>query len=492
MLMTAIAGMAMGVQGGIAATAPRIETPAAEHDKARELLATLAGGDAARIEAFVETSFAPPSAGMEPAADRLKRLQALARQSGGLDVRNWEPDGERLFFSGTTRKGGVPVEGMVVLRENKIAVFDLQRDLRHRPADAPAWPLQASDAQEAVKAIRKEIDWRAKAERFSGAVLIAHKGTPVLHDAWGTARRSPDALNRVDTLFHTASATKMLTSAAVARLIDAGRLRLDMPVAQAVPALAGSAGAAQTAIGDLLGHRVSYGEYFEQKSADPLLATHRRATELLPLLKGREPERPTEGPISYSNANYLVLAAAVEAATGQSFYDYVEAEVMRPLGMSRTTYGQAALRPAGAATGWIKDELGDPLAIGPWQSNDGAIGTFRGGPAGGAWSTAEEMWRLIDGVAAGKLIEPATLTAMLNDRKRVGPTLGSALGFMTRGGEKLSYFGHAGGGGNAGMSTAAFIAPDREWAVVVLSNFSSPAGEMLAGQILDFLAQMPR
>jgi len=74
----------------------------------------------------------------------------------------------------------------------------------------------------------------------------------------------------------------------------------------------------------------------------------------------------------------------------------------------------------------------------------------------------------------------------------VGPTLGSALGFMTRGGEKLAYFGHAGGGGNAGMSTAAFISPDREWAVVVLSNFSSPSGEALAGQIQDLLAKVPR
>ena len=102
------------------------------------------------------------------------------------------------------------------------------------------------------------------------------------------------------------------------------------------------------------------------------------------------------------------------------------------------------------------------------------------------------MWKLLDSIAAGKLIRPSTLSAMLQDRRRVGPTLGSALGFMSRGGDKLAYFGHAGGGGNAGMSASAFIAPDREWAVVVLSNFSSPSGEMLGGQLLDFLAKLPR
>jgi CubicO group peptidase (beta-lactamase class C family) len=282
----------------------------------------------------------------------------------------------------------------------------------------------------------------------------------------------------------------MLTSAAIGRLIDQGKLTLDTNVAQAVPAMADAPGAAGVTIRDLLGHRVSYGEYFEQHRVDPLIDTHKRATELLTLLGRRAPERAPDGQIAYSNANYLVLAAAIEAATGKSFYDVVRDEVLVPAKMSRTAF--RAPEGADAAVGWVKDEVTDPLAIGEWRTNEGRNGGRRGGPAGGAVTTVRDLWQLVDQLAAGRLIRPATLTAMLADRRRVGSTIGSALGFMSRGGEELKFFGHSGGGGNAGVSTAAFVTPDREWAVVVLSNFSSPSGEMLAGQIMDYLHNLPR
>jgi CubicO group peptidase (beta-lactamase class C family) len=102
------------------------------------------------------------------------------------------------------------------------------------------------------------------------------------------------------------------------------------------------------------------------------------------------------------------------------------------------------------------------------------------------------MWRFLDAVAAGRVVKPETLQAMWGDRVRMGRNLGVGVGFMYRGAEAPAFFGHSGGGGNAGVSSSIFISPDREWAVVVLSNFSSPAGEMLGGQIMDYLAGLPR
>lgn len=468
--------------------------PSAEQGRAEEILALLAAGDDRGIEAFVDRHrFAPDTPEMESADATKTRLKTLARQTGGVDVAEWHKQGSAIFYEGTTKKGAVPVEGALFFRDGKILGIDLQRNLQKRPADAPAWPLQPSTVDQAVRDIRSEIAWRTKAERFSGTVLIAHRGKPVLIDSWGLAERGPDKPNRDDTLYHTASATKMLTSAAVATLIDAGKLRLDTTVARAVPALANAPDSASVTIADLLGHRVSYGEYFDELKASPQLRSASRLTDVLTLIEGRKPERAPAGKVGYSNANYLVLAAAVEAASGEPFFDYVRSRVIKPLGLTRTTYGEIARRPAGAAIGWIKDEVSDPLAIGPWKTNDHMFaGGYRGGAAGGAWASAGDMWRLVDSIAAGKLIKPATLAAMLEDRRRMGPTLGSALGFMFRGGDKLAYFGHAGGGGNAGISASAFIAPDREWAVVVLSNFSSPSAEMLGGQLLDFLAKLPR
>jgi CubicO group peptidase (beta-lactamase class C family) len=475
-------------------TAPAAQQPAGAADGlARQLLDVLGSGDEARARSFFAEAFSPESAQFEPRERTLTRLLALTRQSGGIEIGEWHAEGDEVFFEGRTGRGGIPVQGMVGVRGGRIMGFEVQRNPLARGEDAPPWPPAATAPGEAVQAIAREIEWRAQAERFSGAVLIAHRGTPVLERAWGLARRGPDVPASAATLFTTASATKMLTSLAVARLIDRGRLGFDTPVAEAVPALASAPGAAGVTIRDLLGHRVSYGDYFSETAQDPLIATHRRATELLPLLAGREPRRAPEGRVAYSNANYLVLAAAIEAASGQSYYDFVETEILRPLHMDHTSFGSASARPANAAIGWVKDEVADPLGLGPWTPNDGRNGGLRGGPAGGAWSTVGDMWRLIDAVAAGRVVRPETLQTMWGDRRRVGRNLGAALGFMFRGaGDEPSFFGHAGGGGNAGVSTSVFVTPDREWAVVVLSNFSSPAGEMLGGQIMDYLATLPR
>jgi CubicO group peptidase (beta-lactamase class C family) len=498
MLLEVAMSLAVAASGAVQpAPPPNVEASSAasaERARAEELLALLAAADDAGIDAFVDRHrFSPETPEMEPAAATKQRLKVLARQSGGVEVSEWHPQGKAIFYEGVTRKGAIPVEGALFFREGKILGIDLQRNLMKRPADAPAWPLKATTVDQALRDIRAEIDWRARAERFSGTVLIAHRGKPVLVDSWGLARRGPDVPNSNDTLHHTASATKMLTSAAVATLIDDGKLSLDSPVAKAVPTMATAPEAATITIADLLGHRVDYGEYFDELKASPQLRSATRLTDILAVIKDRTPKRAPDGKVAYSNANYLVLAAAVEAASGMPFFDYVRTRVIEPLGLKRLTYGEIDRRPDGAAIGWVKDDVIDPLSVGPWKTNDHMfVGSYRGGAAGGAWASANDMWQLVDSIAAGKLIKPATLSAMLGDRRRVGPTLGSALGFMYRGGDKLAYFGHSGGGGNAGMSSSVFIAPDREWAVVVLSNFSSPSGEMLGGQLLDFLAKLPR
>jgi CubicO group peptidase (beta-lactamase class C family) len=471
-----------------AAPAPNPEAEAL----ARRLIDVIGAGDEARARAFFAEAFSPASARHEPRERTLARLLALTRQSGAVAISDWQSDREAFFFEGRTARGNVPVQGMIGVENGKIMGFEMMRNPLVRPDGAPAWPPTATTPEAAVQAIAREIEWRTGQERFSGAVLIAHRGTPVLERAYGLARRGPDVPATTATLFTTASASKMLTSAAVGRLVDQGKLRLDTKVSEAVPALASAPGADGVTIGDLLGHRVSYGEYFSETEQDPRIARHVRATDLLPLLEGRAPRRAPEGRAAYSNANYLVLAAAIEAASGMSYYDFVEREVTRPLGMASTRFGDGVARPAGGAIGWIKDEVEDPLGLGAWRPNDGRNGGFRGGPAGGAWSTAHDMWTLVDALAAGRVVRPETLQAMWGDRRRMGRNLSVALGFMARGaGAEPAFFGHSGGGGNAGVSTSIFTTPDREWSVVVLSNFSSPAGEMLGGQIMDYLATLP-
>ncbi len=78
---------------------------------------------------------------------------------------------------------------------------------------------------------------------------------------------------------------------------------------------------------------------------------------------GPEPGPPTEPPGTrriYSNAGYVELACALEAAAGMPFVDYLGEAVLRPLGMTGTTFAEAA---GGAAAGLV-GPLADLVALG--------------------------------------------------------------------------------------------------------------------------------
>lgn len=471
---------------------PRAQsTPsAADVAAARAFFEVIGAGKPAQIDAFIASRLSPRAAGFAPPEQVALRMKALAEQSGGIDVSEWTETGDQLRFSGRTRKGQVPVRGILGMSEGKLLGFQITPDRRVRGAGAPQWPASATSVEAALAAIERELEWQSRTGRFSGSVRIARRGRPMLERAYGLARRSPDLPNTADTPFHTASTTKMFTAAAIAQLIDAGKLRLDAPISEAVPALANAPGAARVRIRDLLGHRVSYGDYIGSDAYRAIEGAGKSATELLALIKDREPQPAREGRISYSNANYLVLGAAIEAASGQSYYDYVARHVLRPLGMTNTLFGAPDARPEVAATGWIKDDVTDPLGISDWKPNDGVV-PFRGGPPGGTWSSARDMGRFIDALASRRLVAPATLASMLEDRRTSGRTFRYGLGFMINEANGRSYFGHDGGGGNAGVSTSAFTSNDGAWSVVVLSNFSSPAGDDLGKTFMDLLLTVP-
>ncbi len=83
---------------------------------------------------------------------------------------------------------------------------------------------------------------RADGLGFSGAVLAARGGKVVVATAVGTA----DAEGRPcspATLFEIASATKQFTAAAVLRLVQDGRLKLDDPIGEHLPGVPETCGA---------------------------------------------------------------------------------------------------------------------------------------------------------------------------------------------------------------------------------------------------------
>src|SRR5262245_23211548 len=83
--------------------------------------------------------------------------------------------------------------------------------------------------------IDRLIRARADADSFSGAVLIARNGTPLLRAAYGLADRERTMPNTVETRFNLGSIDKLITRIAIWQLVAAGKLKLDTPIGTYLP-----------------------------------------------------------------------------------------------------------------------------------------------------------------------------------------------------------------------------------------------------------------
>lgn len=244
-----------------------------------------------------------------------------------------------------------------------LAVLDLG-PLRLRadtglPEKSPAAEGFSAVRLERVPAmLKREID----AQHYAGAVwLIARDGGAVSHGAVGWADVPAHTAMTEDTVFHIFSMTKVITTVTVLTLVEEGRINLDDPVERYLPALAqrqvftgGTADAPQLepahgsiTIRQLLTH--TSGLTYDVFAAEPLKTIWTKADlwhsrtladfvgRLAPLPLAHQP-----GAHWTYGVNMDVLGAIVEVVTGQDFETVMRDRVLRPLGMTRTTFRPGA------------------------------------------------------------------------------------------------------------------------------------------------------
>src|SRR5262249_61221142 len=97
-----------------------------------------------------------------------------------------------------------------------------------------AAPAPATESA-AVVAVRHTLDSLARADAFSGAVLIARGDRTLLREARGWASRERHEPNRPETRFNLGSINKLFTRVAIEQLAAAGKLRLGDTIARYLP-----------------------------------------------------------------------------------------------------------------------------------------------------------------------------------------------------------------------------------------------------------------
>ena len=248
-----------------------------------------------------------------------------------------------------------------------------------------------------VQRLGATLDSLAARDEFSGVVLLARQGTPVFQRAYGFADRESKRPNDVETAFNVGSINKLFTGIAIRQLSAEGKVQLDSSLAVYWPDYPNADVARRVTIRQLLQHRSGIGgDIFAAppgKTRDDL----RHNNDFLQLFASRPLDFEPGSQQRYSNAGYVVLGALVERLSGKDYYDYVRERIYRPAAMSRTGAWRPDSLPPNTARGYTRRS-------GSLEPNT-ALLPGRGSAAGGGYSTAQDLMRLVQAMRDGKLRE---------------------------------------------------------------------------------------
>ncbi|MFJ5118369.1 serine hydrolase domain-containing protein [Kitasatospora sp. NPDC088548] len=303
----------------------------------------------------------------------------------------------------------------------------------------------------------------------------------------GVSDQAAGAPVRGDGRFRAGSVTKMFVATTVLQLSGEHRLGLDDPVERYLPGLIPNG--ANITLRQLLNHSSGLwdptnekGGIFPDEADLPALrewvakgGLNRTVTarELVAASTAHAPYFPPGTRHHYSNVNYTLLGMIIERVTGHGYAQEVSARILRPLGMTRTTFpGLSRGIPGPHAHGYLTlGESPDPA------QNDVDVTEHNpswAGAAGELISTTDDLLRFERALIGGKLLKPSLMREMtsmipLGEEKKVQAEYGLGLARVQLScGEILGH-----NGGIFGYSTELWGTADRQVAL----SFTPRGGE---------------
>jgi CubicO group peptidase (beta-lactamase class C family) len=254
-----------------------------------------------------------------------------------------------------------------------------------------------------VPRLTKTLDSLATLGEFSGVALVAKGGAPVFERAYGMADREARRPNNLETGFNLGSINKFFTALAIRQLVAAGKLDIDSTLARAWPDYPNADVARRVTIRQLLEHRSGIGGNVFGAPAGGKRSDVRRLSDYLALFVNEPPQFEPGSRQQYSNAGFVVLGLLVERLSGEDYYDYVRRHIYEPAGLTRTGHWAVDSLPPNTAMGYTSGRLdAETPRSGPATRNTELL-PGRGSSAGGGYSTAHDLLRLLNALRAGRI-----------------------------------------------------------------------------------------
>ena len=336
-------------------------------------------------------------------------------------------------------------------------------------------------------------------------IAIVEKGQVSLAEGWGVRAIGTSEKVDADTIFATGSTGKAFTVAALAVLVDQGKIKWDDKVIDHMPdfRMWDSWVTREMTIRDLLVHRSGLGLgagdlLFVPNSDLPRKETVRRLRYIKPATSFRSA-------YAYDNVLYMVAGQLIEEVSGQTWEQFVKQHVYRPLGMNHSTVSDIELQ-ATANRGKPHSRSDGPIVgLGTQkQLDEDATLAANAAPAGGLAISANDMTRwLLTQLGHGKIpggnarlfseanstemwtpVTPQPISERGPEFKAVTPnfyTYGLGWDVQDYRGAKLIWH----GGAVFGSLAAVALLPDQDVGLYIAVN--SEEGEVVRGLMYELL-----
>lgn len=294
---------------------------------------------------------------------------------------------------------------------------------------------------DAVSALNRFFHDAAARDEFAGTVLLKHGDKTLLSAAYSSPQRREAIANGVETRYVIESSGKMFTAVAIAQLVERGKLSYDATLGSLLP-MYPIANADRITVRQMLTHTSGLGTTFTdafQASKTDILSND----DWIQFFVDQKPKfAPGEG-VSYSNAAFVLLGAIIERISGEPYYQYVHRHIFVPAGMTRTGYDFSTGGASGDAVGYGFDQTPTGTSLVKFTESR----KIRGSAAGGAWSTADDLFKFFKALRIGRLISKDSVKRVITPVIAQDPSNASdqyGLGFEVYQRNGVRLYGHDG------------------------------------------------
>ena len=287
-------------------------------------------------------------------------------------------------------------------------------------------------------------------------------GKTIWKSAAGYADRAKNIPMSSNTITRIASITKLFTAIAVMQLVEQDLVNIDDPIQKYVPSFPKKKKGTIT-VRHLLEHSSGIGGYKNNKERETQ-KEYPKLTDAMDVFKKRKLKFKPGTNYSYTTYGYVVLGVLIENVTGITYEEYIQKNILDKAGMKNTKIEKFGVMVPNKSALYSKSKGGIKKV--PTNNLSNRI------PAGGYYSTVDDMLAFGNAVIDNKLIRESTLTLMTqnNGLKKEGNPQG--FGWFLYGGKPnhAAAIGHS--AGQTGVSGQLLIVPKTKTVTIALANTS--------------------